>query len=72
MILVGVLAAIVGGCSMPFMVQMYGRLANAFVEQVHLQQLTGHLQQLTGHLQQLTGHIQSKSGLRLEVSTFNS
>ena len=34
MILVGVLAAIMGGCSMPFMVIMYGRLANAFVEQV--------------------------------------
>ena len=30
----GVLSAIVGGCSMPFMVIMYGELANAFVEQV--------------------------------------
>ena len=30
----GVLSAVVGGCSMPFMVIMYGELANAFVEQV--------------------------------------
>ena len=34
MAFVGVLSAIVGGCSMPFMVIMYGELANAFVEQV--------------------------------------
>ena len=33
MAFVGVLSAIVGGCSMPFMVIMYGELANAFVEQ---------------------------------------
>ena len=35
MAFVGVLSAIVGGCSMPFMVIMYGELANAFVEQVY-------------------------------------
>ena len=34
MAFVGILSAIVGGCSMPFMVIMYGELANAFVEQV--------------------------------------
>ena len=34
MVFVGVLSAIIGGCSMPFMVIMYGELANAFVEQV--------------------------------------
>ena len=47
MAFVGVLSAIVGGCSMPFMVIMYGELANAFVEQVFTGTHTGEIAYLT-------------------------
>ena len=42
MAFVGILSAIMGGCSMPFMVIMYGELANAFVEQVFKRTQGGH------------------------------
>ena len=34
LIMIGVLAAVAGGCSMPVMIILFGQLANAFVSEV--------------------------------------